>query len=85
MTYEEYLDEVTTLMAEMYKLKDADALFPFAFAAYGWALHIFDRPLTGTCSLVCRGGACLCCMPCLESVRARPLAQGEAGLTMINS
>lgn len=26
MTYEEYLDEVTTLMAEMYRLKDADAI-----------------------------------------------------------
>ena len=26
MTYEEYLDEVTTLMAEIYNLKDTDAI-----------------------------------------------------------
>eukprot|EP00162_Nutomonas_longa_P014506 comp22000_c0_seq2/m.50496 comp22000_c0_seq2/g.50496 ORF comp22000_c0_seq2/g.50496 comp22000_c0_seq2/m.50496 type:complete len:399 (-) comp22000_c0_seq2:68-1264(-) len=38
---------------------------------YGWMLHIFDRPLTGTCTLVCRGGACCCCMTCLPAVRTK--------------
>jgi sn1-specific diacylglycerol lipase len=52
-------------------LRSLNAFMPYAFAAYGWMLHVFARPATGVCSLVCRGGACLCCFPCLDSVASR--------------
>jgi hypothetical protein len=62
-------------------LAEMDHYMPYAFAVYGWMLHVFDSPCTAPCAIVCRGGGCgcACLAPTVPRAGAEPLsADGDA-------